>query len=474
MVDGLIAENQRLEGLARLLARLLPQAFGGSGGDALGMELGISSVSAASVGAVQSQVEALFREALDVRGRHAREVAELRRQLREAQLEAQDFRRRAEDLCLELEACRAATTPNEAVQRLEAELLELRAARGAQGGNVAAIVDGAANAGHQGSTTANAPAGAAVASALSAAAFDRAEQTQAQLWQEREAHRKQLALYKRYLPDLVAASGSRGASPSNGGSSQRYSPDARSGRQAAAASQQPAASRPLGPGDAASPATAAMPHSSRPCSSGPSAPQRQAPGGDFMATQGHAGHVLYGSPVDVGASTPRRSSDDAPHTNSASHVGSLDRSRGATAGVSVSTVASDLGVRFQEADTDVAWEGYLERALDDLGGPFEKVYLEVGRSGLAMRRDRGSDENLASWPLSALLDPGAQLAGDAGSRCFQISIQRSFSAGGAVENDEVELWTFRCATHRRAQQWVEEVCRAWRCFGHTTADNGCT
>jgi len=100
------------------------------------------------------------------------------------------------------------------------------------------------------------------------------------------------------------------------------------------------------------------------------------------------------------------------------------------------------GAFVQSDDEDYAGEGYLEQSTG--GGRFEKVFFELSRDRFRVSKDRGTAEPLYTCALADLERPAEHASSSA--RCFRV-----------WQRGQDGPLTFRCVSERRATQWVEAI-----------------
>eukprot|EP00927_Polykrikos_kofoidii_P026590 TRINITY_DN23644_c0_g1_i1.p1 TRINITY_DN23644_c0_g1~~TRINITY_DN23644_c0_g1_i1.p1 ORF type:complete len:515 (-),score=100.67 TRINITY_DN23644_c0_g1_i1:72-1436(-) len=438
MVDGLMAENEQLEGVARLLARH------------------VNGSSEQQVAALTASVEELLRQGADLRHLRVEQVEELQRELREERLESQHLRRRLEGALAEL----AAQPPPPFTASDNGALL----ASANAGLDEAAFNKGGTN---------NLAARVAHAERVREHEVRRREFAEARC--ALVEHRCQRVIERIVSDSLFAAhdadllgtlvAGEKAVGDHSQACS-RYGGSDRGGGTGTATPEMFAfASDSNLPSDDGRLAVGAS--SSLPPVSDEVLALREQLRREREAYQQHSD--LYSRYVpELTAICGRSQSHDIPGVSVVSPSPTLlvdDDVVAPTAFVSGSRGSSDLGTPASQNrnicdgpeevtrsdDEDYTCEGYVERAVGSTGDIFERVYLKLARGFLTLLEDRSSKASLACCPLTSLLRIGIS-----GARCFEV-IARSDK-----DDEEAVNWVFRCVSGRRAEQWVEDVNSAWR------------
>uniref|UniRef100_A0A7S1A7L5 PH domain-containing protein n=1 Tax=Noctiluca scintillans TaxID=2966 RepID=A0A7S1A7L5_NOCSC len=401
MTDGLIAENEQLENLVRLLASQVSER-----------------VDATSSWA---ELEELLQRCLHDRTQREERLQELQKKVQEMELEAQSLRRQLEDALGELrndsrpadvehetggdlsrrlqqsERARAhevhraelvearcalvETRCRQAVKRLEDELAAIRM-DGLPKRRSAAVSR---------SSTPRCSVGH-MPGALSPGGSKPSETAQvnallAQLEVERELHRNHIAMYQRHLP-VCDKNAPESAAPSldTVSHSGRFDLD-------------------LGRADAS-------------C---------DADFGCMTIPPSLVGHWTRNASPNV---SPPSSCANSPNHWTGQHEEN-----------STSPNKDDLA----SDEEDYNWESYLERSV---GGSFLKVFVGLSSDQLRIFGERSEREPVDRYPLGLFDRPAKLLETGTGSkRCFEVSVRRGPDG----------LLVFRCVSERRASQWVDAI-----------------
>eukprot|EP00929_Paragymnodinium_shiwhaense_P038904 TRINITY_DN20489_c1_g3_i1.p1 TRINITY_DN20489_c1_g3~~TRINITY_DN20489_c1_g3_i1.p1 ORF type:complete len:659 (-),score=175.71 TRINITY_DN20489_c1_g3_i1:113-2038(-) len=442
MVDGLLAENEQLEKLARVLAK--------QGADALGGDSSVGS-SAASKKLLQ-QVDEVLLLVAESRRQRDQELASLQQELRAEQQESQLLRRRVEEALRELAAAKAES-----------------------------LVDGIAGAGRL--TVGEVSAGAASAAA-GRDALKRLSQVEKAL--EAETRQRELAearclLVESRCQQLIArleGEVALGPAARTGDNGSAYAGDRRGtlGRTIFDGTSSYGGSGHSSTG-AQTPDVGGGSESPLLSDSGD---RLSAPPGTFndkfvtlkaqltREREAHRQRVdLYnryvvelaaacGRPVPaglvdgVGTASSSASLPPPNGVNGAQASSSSRRSsRGGSGPFFDTATASD--------EEDYTWTSYVEREVGRGTGVFEKVYLELRLTQLAVYKDRASiGSPIAAWPVSSLVRQVQVVDGEPDAkRCFEVAFR-------GADAPEVIISTFRCVSARRAEQWAQAINRAWQ------------
>lgn len=432
MVDGLLMDNEKLEGLARLLAcRLDNLADGQLNKDA--HSLAPMKAVAESVSDTAPWIEEFLQQGGALR-RQREEQISLQCELREERLEGHVLRQHLEATLRELNVFEGKVTAAEPigaelrhgnsveendralhtqllqmecactqearqcehtevrcalvesrcqaeVQRLESEVVQLRSH-----GGQSLEVDGGRLKGN-------------VAKHLNCTALrDEVVALQEKLRNERELHKKHVALYRRYLPDIASACGC----PLPAGTLDSIT------------------AAPLVPGVS---------------KAGNTSPTTHVEFGDPTVESGCNGRVKPAM-LDPSDSGWFQGVEGSLFENLKQHsIVNLQSPHNMPSSPAVSE------------DEDYAWQGYLEQATS--GACFKKVFVELSRIDLRISVDRGALEPLSTILLSTLGRPAELVAENI--RCFEVVLL-------GISTPQI----FRCVSERRAAQWVEAINRAWQ------------
>lgn len=448
MVDSMLAENEQLEALTRLLATHVDSA--------------VKSPQAKSAhSSIMARIEEMINQGSAMQKQQVKQIDMLHSRFKEAEVEAQQLRDKLDDSHHEIALLRSRTAghiddtsvkPNfpfqsidskskraehaearcvliesrcqRVVQRLEIELACLHAEVGKEAFMGSACGDWpATSGGAQSKKDSSIIAELSESVPMVARAFDCTAQPghqsvydevialRSEIARQRDAQQRHIALYQRYLPDIAVAWG-------------QTLPAGLLGPPVVLAGTDDC------PGDGVV---------------------------DFSFTNAlevpsnaYSSQQLLGSQTIGSGQCPVESFLSRPLSESSQGFPNAD---------ALLSPAGLLGAPATSDDEDYTWEGYLEQpvvpGVVTGAAAFKKVYVEVSRSELTLSEERASRDALRRLPFSALAGPAA-LAGGA-ARCFEVPLQ-----------GEVFSLAFRCVSERRAVQWVEAVNRAWH-SGHHVA-----